>query len=154
MFETGQIDFVIARHNLEHYQDHVKALLEWIRVLKPGGLIGVITPDHDWVDTIRLDSTHYHVFTKKSLARLFGLLPEIETAHVGIAAGRWSVMAIARKTPADGGYDYLARYNQRESDRCLARGEEYLAEGNMKMADQCQMESERLAREARANDDG
>jgi len=153
MFETGQLDFVIARHNLEHYQDHVKALLEWTRVLKPGGMIGVITPDHDWVDTIRLDSTHYHVFTKRSLERLFGLLPGIETAHVGIAAERWSIMAIARKTPEDRCYDYLAHYNQRESDRCQARAEEYLAEGNIKMAAQCRAESERLARAIKTNDD-
>ena len=37
MFGDGELDYVVARHNLEHYVDVVKTLCEWRRVLKPGG---------------------------------------------------------------------------------------------------------------------
>jgi len=38
-------DFVLSSHNLEHIANPVKALKEWIRVVKPGGAIIVLLPD-------------------------------------------------------------------------------------------------------------
>ena len=121
MFEDGEMDFVISRHNLEHYQDYIKALKEWTRILRPGGLMGVITPDHDYKDTIRLDPTHYHVFTQDSMKQLFGLLPGLEIAHVGMAIPFWSIMVIVRRTPVAEQYSYVGDYNDRESGRCRRR---------------------------------
>lgn len=37
-------DFVISSHVLEHFTNPVKALLEWDRVVKPGGIIFMIVP--------------------------------------------------------------------------------------------------------------
>src|SRR4030067_1933981 len=37
MFKDQELDFVISRHNLEHYVDVIKTLIEWKRVLKIGG---------------------------------------------------------------------------------------------------------------------
>jgi SAM-dependent methyltransferase len=37
-------DFVAASHVLEHIANPFKALLEWLRILKPGGALLVITP--------------------------------------------------------------------------------------------------------------
>ncbi len=144
MFENGALDFVISRHNLEHYQDYIKALLEWTRVLKPGGLLGIVAPDHEWVDTIRLDPTHYHVFTQDSLKRLFGLLPQLKLIHAGISAPLWSIMAIVQKTPTENQYDYLRAFNFRESEMCLARKERYEKEGFEKHAEECQAEANLL----------
>ena len=40
-------DFVYASHILEHMRDPGKALLNWWRVLKPGGFLIVAVPDRD-----------------------------------------------------------------------------------------------------------
>ena len=38
-------DFVIANHVLEHLTDPIRALAEWHRILKPGGLLMLALPD-------------------------------------------------------------------------------------------------------------
>ncbi len=43
-FGDASLDFVVARHNLEHYHDPSKTLSEWKRVVRVGGRIGVVVP--------------------------------------------------------------------------------------------------------------
>lgn len=40
-------DFVLSSHVVEHCPDFVRALLEWYRVLKPGGVLYLTTPKRD-----------------------------------------------------------------------------------------------------------
>jgi glycosyltransferase involved in cell wall biosynthesis/ubiquinone/menaquinone biosynthesis C-methylase UbiE len=40
-------DFLLASHCLEHSANPIKAMMEWIRVLKPGGIIVVIVPNKE-----------------------------------------------------------------------------------------------------------
>ncbi|MBF0291762.1 MAG: glycosyltransferase [Nitrospinae bacterium] len=113
MFADGELDYVIARHNLEHYVDPVKTLLEWRRVLKPGGVIGLILPDDDEFDTLRADPTHLSVFTKSSFRTLVSLVDGLELAAMGISRHKWSFYAIVEKV-APGGkpkYDYARALN-------------------------------------------
>lgn len=42
---TGELDFVVANHVLEHVTDPIGALAEWNRLLKPGGLLFLSLPD-------------------------------------------------------------------------------------------------------------
>ena len=44
-FEDESLDFVIANHLLEHLEDPIKGLLEFQRVLRPGGLVYLALPD-------------------------------------------------------------------------------------------------------------
>ena len=44
-FEDESYGFIMASHNLEHYPNPLKALLEWDRVLKPGGYMFLNLPD-------------------------------------------------------------------------------------------------------------
>ncbi len=44
--KTGGYDFLLASHTLEHSTNPIKALKEWIRVVKPGGPIIVILPHY------------------------------------------------------------------------------------------------------------
>lgn len=113
MFGDGELDYVIARHNLEHYVDPLKTLLEWRRVLRPGGVIGLVLPDDDEFDTLRADSTHLHVFTKTSLRNLVSLIDGIKIAAMGVSRHKWSFYAILEKVEPGGEpkYDYAKELN-------------------------------------------
>jgi len=93
----NSIDYIIARHILEHLRDCVLALNEWVRVLKPSGKIILICPDDEKLDTIFLDPTHKHVFTKDSLRRLVELLGTLSIIEIGDAVPGWSFYIIASK---------------------------------------------------------
>jgi hypothetical protein len=43
-FAGESLDFVLSSHVLEHFWDPIAALREWLRVLKPGGLIFAVIP--------------------------------------------------------------------------------------------------------------
>lgn len=44
--EDESYDFVISSHVIEHFFDPVKAIKEWMRVIKKGGYILIIAPTH------------------------------------------------------------------------------------------------------------
>jgi ubiquinone/menaquinone biosynthesis C-methylase UbiE len=97
MFKDGELDFVISRHNLEHYVDVIKTLQEWDRVLKTGGILAMVLPDERSVDTIRLDLTHKHVFTPESVARYLDLMGGFEIVKNETVIQDWSFVCVARK---------------------------------------------------------
>lgn len=50
-YPDNSVDEVYASHVLEHFgrEDVPKVLAEWVRVLKPGGLLRVAVPSMDWI---------------------------------------------------------------------------------------------------------
>jgi SAM-dependent methyltransferase len=44
-FENGSRDYLIANHVLEHFDDPVGAVIEWLRVLAPGGRLFLSLPN-------------------------------------------------------------------------------------------------------------
>lgn len=44
-FSDNYLDFVFSSHCLEHIPDYYAALTEWVRVIKPGGIIFLYLPD-------------------------------------------------------------------------------------------------------------
>jgi SAM-dependent methyltransferase len=44
-FRDGSLDYVASSHLLEHLPDPAAAIVEWCRVVKPGGTIYMIVPD-------------------------------------------------------------------------------------------------------------
>lgn len=42
--EDSSVDFVISSHVIEHFYDPIKALKEWLRVVRPGGYVYIIAP--------------------------------------------------------------------------------------------------------------
>ena len=46
-FRDECLDYVLSSHVIEHIFDPIKALTEWLRVLKPGGIVFCIAP-HKW----------------------------------------------------------------------------------------------------------
>jgi SAM-dependent methyltransferase len=47
LFENESYDFVLSSHALEHMANPIKALHEWMRILKKGGVLLLCLPDRD-----------------------------------------------------------------------------------------------------------
>lgn len=85
MFKDNELDYVVSSHNLEHYLDTIKTLREWKRVLKPGGILGIILPD-DIRGSSMYVLCHKHCFTPesfKNLVQLIGGLKIIKLERMG-----------------------------------------------------------------------
>ncbi len=44
---SGSMDYVCASHVLEHLTNPIRAILEWLRILKPGGILWLKIPDKE-----------------------------------------------------------------------------------------------------------
>jgi predicted SAM-dependent methyltransferase len=44
-FKDAEFDYVCSIHTFEHFEDQVKTLKEWLRIIKKGGIIGIVHPD-------------------------------------------------------------------------------------------------------------
>jgi len=65
----GSVDAVTSQHVIEHLPVYARACVEWRRVLTPGGLLLVLTPNVEFVDpAVFEDDTHVHLFDKDDLA--------------------------------------------------------------------------------------
>jgi len=62
-FKDNTMDYVVCNHGLEHLIDPARAITEWKRLLKPGGLLITIVPDARYHDVLKSDPTHVHAFT-------------------------------------------------------------------------------------------
>lgn len=62
-----QFDFVFSSHCLEHMHDPRKAILEWWKLVRPGGVLFIIVPDEDLYEQgcwpLRLNDDHKSTFT-------------------------------------------------------------------------------------------
>ncbi|MGK7345659.1 MAG: glycosyltransferase family protein [Candidatus Nitrospinota bacterium M3_3B_026] len=125
MFADDSLDYVIARHNLEHYADPVRALSEWTRVLKPGGVLGLVLPDDEAFDTLRADPAHKSAFTRASLCSLVSLIPGLSIVEQGTCQNEWSIYLVAEKTApgAKASYPYRKKLNRMIAAGVLKRAE-------------------------------
>jgi|SRR5882672_2584197 len=67
-FAERQFDKVVAQHLIEHFDDTRQVLTEWRRVLRPNGVLVVVTPSIDfphqqWFE----DPTHRRIFSAADL---------------------------------------------------------------------------------------
>jgi len=68
-FEDNSFDLALANHVVEHLPgDVVSILRDWLRVLKQGGVLGVILPDQAFLDVLAIDKDHKHAWTAAQFA--------------------------------------------------------------------------------------
>jgi SAM-dependent methyltransferase len=71
-FENGSMDAVMCLEVLEHLSDDRAALVELVRVLRPGGILIIAVPyTYYWPAYLRLMG-HYRHYTRDSLSELLG----------------------------------------------------------------------------------
>ena len=83
--ESGTMDFVLSSHNIEHIANPIKALREWLRILKENGVLILIVPHKDGTfDHLRPVSTLDHLiedFEKETAETDLSHLDEILQLH-------------------------------------------------------------------------
>src|SRR5262249_6289681 len=88
-FADNSFDFVINSHVIEHMPNPIKALKEWHRVIKPGGIVFIICPKRNALSTD----------AKKPLTTLEHLLEDFELGrtvqtHEGIRRGHYHIWTL------------------------------------------------------------
>lgn len=110
--DASRYDFVLASHVLEHIANPIGALREWIRVLKPGGLMLLVLPHREGTfdhrrpptDLQHMISDDENGTTEADLSHL----PEILASH-----------DLARDPAAADFESFRTRSLQNASNRCL-----------------------------------
>lgn len=75
--ENNSMDFVFSSHCLEHLENPHAAINEWVRVLKPNGLMYLYLPHPDYIPWRRISMSKWHKFdlTKELLLDFFSEQP-------------------------------------------------------------------------------
>ena len=109
-FKDGELDYISSIHNFEHYDNQREVLIEWLRCVKQGGIIGIVHPDVNFtkkqnpiIDNPGLRENpynrHYHENTLESfevILKEWSDLPMKVIDH-GVACGYWSFYYIIKK---------------------------------------------------------
>ncbi len=67
-FAISSVDVVVAQHVIEHLPSRDAACREWCRVLKPEGVLLVLTPNALFCDpSVYRDDSHVHIFEERGL---------------------------------------------------------------------------------------
>lgn len=110
-FKDGELDFITSIHSFEHFSDQKKLLIEWLRVLKSGGIVGIVHPDIGFtkkqnpiVDNPGLKENpfnrHYHENDLKSFREQLLSWADLPFKIVdsGVACEGWSFFVILTRT--------------------------------------------------------
>ena len=70
-FRDGVFAAVVAQHVIEHFEAPHEIVREWIRVMRPGGQLVVVTPNRFYPDPESFfDPTHRHIYSTQDLISL------------------------------------------------------------------------------------
>lgn len=74
-FEDNSFDFLVANHALEHMQDTVWTVREWVRIVKPNGILAFVLPDAKYGGADK-DADHKAEYTTEQFKK--EVLSEVE----------------------------------------------------------------------------
>jgi SAM-dependent methyltransferase len=112
LFDDNAFDFVINSHLLEHLPDPRRAILEWLRVVKPGGYVCMIIPNTIRTQGNNTDPTpHLWEWAPNDFVEQVLLKPatpwmdatgklswaHAEIVRLGEACQNWSICCVLRK---------------------------------------------------------
>lgn len=109
--KDGEYDYLVGIHVFEHFPDPRKLLTEWLRVIKTGGIIGIVHPDLTYTKKQKPLETnevlqknkfykHLHEHTQESFLNLLKRFDDLpfRVIDYGPACGGWSFYVILKKT--------------------------------------------------------
>ena len=100
-FKDKTFDFVYASHVLEHLKDTLKAIREWLRVVKIGGYVIMIIPDKRFTPTkgtVYADPQHKYDYEYDEMREIVGCLDNAVQENKNIVALRnYSMLIILRR---------------------------------------------------------
>ncbi len=107
-FEDDKFDYLTAVHVLEHIEDQRQCLLEWRRVVKPGGIVAIVHPDLQFTgkqkpilpgDANYPWAIHQHERTYKEFLECFveSGIDNMKIISSGEACPNWSFHVVFKK---------------------------------------------------------
>lgn len=110
-FETGSVDVIYASHLIAYFDrsEIVYVLKEWHRVLKPGGVLRLATPDFWRMTQLYLDS-------KIKIEQILG--PMYGKMNIGVNIYHktvWDYPSLARQLMLSG-FSHVRRYDHERTD--------------------------------------
>ena len=107
-FKDEQFDYLYSIHSFEHFEYQRDLLIEWKRVIKKGGIIGIVHPDVNYTGIQKPIETNpdKNPFNKHTYERdLINWLKWFESQNLtrlevidsGIACQNWSFYVILKK---------------------------------------------------------
>lgn len=98
--KSNSIDLIYSCHSLEHMKDTRKTLREWVRVLRPKGLLTVIVPIlpfHKHGDTTKLGAECFEEHTEEEFREIFERIENTSLLQFGIRKNKTDLDVILRK---------------------------------------------------------
>jgi len=100
-FKDETIDWITAAHIIEHMEDPIKSINEWLRVLKKDGVLSMIIPIAEKVGKIGsdgADSTHKHDYTINDFkSRVIDKVEGVDIIDYNTYENNWSFNCVLRK---------------------------------------------------------
>lgn len=79
-FGNDMFDFIVSHHSLEHMNNLVSTLKEWVRILKKGGKIAIVVPDKKFGPF--LDHGHVSECTPEEFRNILVHIPNIKLLEI------------------------------------------------------------------------
>lgn len=104
-FRDNTLDYIISSHIIEHLENPVKTIREWIAKLKVGGILVFVVPDTNFtpkIGTPNADKTHKHdwvlkTFKEEVLEFLNDDCLKVKLEFYDVLKNNWSFGGVVRK---------------------------------------------------------
>jgi SAM-dependent methyltransferase len=100
----GTFDAAVSRHVFEHLPEPNATIKEWLRIVKPGGLLALVLPNDHWRDFLAMDSDHkfrcYPETVEEALTVVNADASSIRGTLLengGAVVGNWSFFSLIRR---------------------------------------------------------
>ncbi len=117
---TGEFDTVICMNVLEHIGDDRNTLKHMLDLLRPGGVLFLLVPAHQWLfSPFDREAGHYRRYSKRHMR---GLLREVSDVPLDVeqfyfngigALGYFTVYTFFRKKPKSGAVKEIGFFDRR-----------------------------------------
>jgi len=78
-FKNGEFNLILTNHVMEHLSSDIERLFrgEWLRILKPGGIIAGVVPDAQYGDVMSYDPDHKQCWTAHEFRALLEKMGDV-----------------------------------------------------------------------------